>query len=125
MTTKKGDLTPRPYARLIAMIGDQLIRNEKIALTELIKNSYDADASWVQIRFINFEEENGDLKIHKDSKIEIEDDGLGMTFNIINDAWVNPASQINILKKKEGMIKLTKAELFKGKKELADLQFLK
>ena len=29
-------------ARLLLQLGDQLIRNEKIALSELIKNSYDA-----------------------------------------------------------------------------------
>ena len=29
----------RPYARLLTMLGDQLIRNERIALIELIKNS--------------------------------------------------------------------------------------
>ena len=31
----------RPYARLLTMLGDQLIRNERIALIELIKNAYD------------------------------------------------------------------------------------
>lgn len=30
----------RPYARLLTMLGDQLIKNELIALVELIKNSY-------------------------------------------------------------------------------------
>lgn len=34
----------RPYARLLTMLGDQLIKNEQIAVIELIKNSYDADA---------------------------------------------------------------------------------
>ena len=32
----------KPKARLLLQLGDQLIRNEKIALSELIKNSYDA-----------------------------------------------------------------------------------
>ena len=32
----------KPYARLLTMLGDQLIKNELIALIELIKNSYDA-----------------------------------------------------------------------------------
>lgn len=35
----------KPYARLLTMLGDQLIRNEQVALSELIKNAYDADAS--------------------------------------------------------------------------------
>lgn len=44
-------LTFKPYARLLTMIGDQLIRNECVALMELIKNAYDADANWVRISF--------------------------------------------------------------------------
>jgi hypothetical protein len=54
MSNDKGILKPRAYARLLTMIGDQLIKNEKVALIELIKNSYDADANWVQIRFKDF-----------------------------------------------------------------------
>ena len=44
----------RPYARLLTMLGDQLIKNEQIAVTELMKNSYDADADWVKVSFENF-----------------------------------------------------------------------
>ncbi len=47
-------LTIRPYARLLTMLGDQLIKNEQIAVTELMKNSYDADADWVRVSFENF-----------------------------------------------------------------------
>ena len=49
-------LSFRPYARLLTMLGDQLIKNERIALVELIKNAYDADADGVEVRFENFEE---------------------------------------------------------------------
>ena len=31
-------LNIRPYARLLTMLGEQLIKNEQIALAELIKN---------------------------------------------------------------------------------------
>ena len=33
----------KPRARLLSQLGDQLIRNEKIALFELVKNAYDAE----------------------------------------------------------------------------------
>ena len=46
----------RPYARLLTMLGNQLIKDERIALIELIKNSYDADANWVKVTFENFGE---------------------------------------------------------------------
>ena len=45
------NLTFKPYARLLTMLGDQLIKNERIALVEIIKNAYDADASWVKVTF--------------------------------------------------------------------------
>ena len=69
-------LTIRPYARLLTMLGDQLIKNEQIAVTELMKNSYDADADWVKVSFENF---GKDYKIQDDSRIVIEDNGRGMT----------------------------------------------
>ena len=35
----------KPRARMLLQLGDQLIKNESIALVELVKNAYDADAS--------------------------------------------------------------------------------
>ena len=113
---KKGILTPRPHARIITMIGNQLIRNEKVALMELLKNSYDADASWVQIRFINFDKKDNELKINKNSIIEIEDDGLGMSFEIIRKSWINPASPYKFLLKKSGKEKTKKGRIIQGEK---------
>jgi len=43
----------RPYARLMNILGDQLITDKKVAVIEIIKNSYDADAGWVKVRFNN------------------------------------------------------------------------
>jgi len=120
---KKGKLSPRPYARLLTMIGDQLIKNEKIALFELIKNSYDADADWVQVRLINFKEEKDEsgelieIEATPKSYIEIEDDGNGMTWNILSDAWMNPASPIKLLEKKKGnRISNRKKRIIQGEK---------
>lgn len=89
MTTKT--LKFRPYARLLTMLGDQLIKNERIALVEVIKNAYDADASWVKVTFERF-----DAGFHagNDARIVIEDDGTGMTRDVIENHWVNPATPI-------------------------------
>jgi signal transduction histidine kinase len=71
------------------MLGEQLIKNERIALIELIKNAYDADAKWVKVSFCNF----GDgYKILPTSHIVIEDSGHGMTAEIIKKHWLNPAT---------------------------------
>jgi signal transduction histidine kinase len=79
----------RPYARLLTMLGEQLIKNQRIALAEIVKNSYDADASWVTISFEGF---GTKYEIGSQSKIIIEDDGLGMTEEVIKKHWLNPAT---------------------------------
>ena len=75
----------KPRARLLLQLGDQLIKNESIALLELAKNAYDADASIVKI-----------IMHHpdsiKDGCIEIEDDGFGMTADIVENVWLEPGS---------------------------------
>lgn len=116
MMPEKGTISPRPYGRLITMLGEQLIKNEKIALLELIKNSYDADASWVQIRFINLKKSGAGLENNENSVIEIEDDGIGMTFDIIKDSWMNPASPYKYIKKKMGEGRTEKGRIMQGEK---------
>lgn len=67
--------------RVIAHLGEALIKNESIALLELIKNSYDANASRCKIRF--------DFDINKKlSKITIVDDGDGMDEETIRGKWL-------------------------------------
>lgn len=88
----------KPYARLLTMLGDQLIKNERVALVEVIKNSYDADATWVDLRFENF---NDDFSpIPGKARIVIEDNGLGMSEDIIRHHWVNPATPGKLQRKK-------------------------
>ncbi|MDB9882012.1 ATP-binding protein [Bacteroidia bacterium] len=45
-------------ARLLLQLGDQLIKNESIALVELVKNSYDADATIANIYMDNVDTPN-------------------------------------------------------------------
>jgi len=105
-------LTIRPYARLITMLGDQLIKNEVIALVELIKNSYDADASWVKVSFLNF---NEDYSSNENSKIVIEDDGCGMNADILRKHWLNPATPEKLRRKKIDS-KTPKGRILQGEK---------
>jgi anti-sigma regulatory factor (Ser/Thr protein kinase) len=68
-------------ARLLEQMGEQLIKSESIALMELIKNSYDADASYCKIEMFNIENpENG--------SIIITDDGVGMDYDILKNVWL-------------------------------------
>ena len=79
----------RPYARLLTMLGNQLIKDERIALIELIKNSYDADANWVKVTFENF---GKNYEVLSNSKIIIQDNGDGMTKDVLSNQFLNPAT---------------------------------
>ena len=105
-------LSIRPYARLITMLGDQLIKNELIALVELIKNSYDADASWVKVSFIDF---GDNYSLTPSSKIIIEDDGSGMSEEILKKHWLNPATPEKLKRKATNPI-TDKGRILQGEK---------
>lgn len=68
-------------ARVLNQLGEQLIKNESIALLELIKNSYDADASECVIKMYNPDSMDK-------GKIVIRDDGEGMNYDILTTAWL-------------------------------------
>lgn len=76
--------TFRPSANLIATIGQDIIKDTNAAIVELVKNAYDADASICNIKFelIN----SGELLI------TIEDDGHGMSEDIITSRWLVPST---------------------------------
>ncbi|MGR0189038.1 sensor histidine kinase [Azospirillum aestuarii] len=112
----------RPYARLLTMLGDQLIKNEQVALSELVKNSYDADASWVKINFSGFDE---NFRHGPDAKIIIEDDGVGMTAEIIENHWVNPATPIKLLGKKTATARTAKKRIIQGEKGIGRFALLR
>ncbi len=82
---RRGSATLRPRARIVRTIGRDLISNEVVALVELIKNAYDADARKVRIVFEEpLEPSRGGILI--------EDDGVGMSLGIIKKAWFEPAT---------------------------------
>lgn len=66
------------------IIGKELITDDFIAIFELVKNSYDANAKKVQIIFENVKPQNK----NNGSKIYIIDDGDGMTLNDIQNKWL-------------------------------------
>lgn len=101
-TDKEIPVKFKPRARLLLQLGDQLIKNESIALVELVKNSYDADASFVNIYMENVDDpENG--------VIIIEDDGYGMNADIVENVWLEPGSDF----KTQKIIKLEVTPKFK------------
>lgn len=76
------------------IIGKDLINNDNIAILELIKNSFDADAKRVDISFVNLKEnDDADNQYYSDrtSRIIIRDNGVGMDLTDIRDKWLNIA----------------------------------
>ncbi len=73
----------RPRARLLKLIGAELISDEVVAMTELVKNAHDADATFVAIQFAGVTGEDGE--------IFIRDDGHGMDLDTLLTRWMQPA----------------------------------
>ncbi len=86
----KGSASMRPRARLIGLLGEELISDEPVALVELVKNAYDADATCVGVYF-----EGKDLE--RPESIVVVDDGIGMDLETVLTGWFEPGT---ILKRK-------------------------
>ena len=70
----------RLHPRVFTALGKELVTNDVVAVMELVKNAYDAFAYQVKLLF----GPNADLS---QSWLEIQDDGLGMTRQVIEEAW--------------------------------------
>ena len=75
----------KPKARLILQLGDRLIANEKIAISEIVKNSYDACARKVTVIM-------NDINDIDKGEIIILDDGSGMSLDILENVWMEPGT---------------------------------
>ena len=80
--SKDLDLPFRPRARLLQLLGDELIGSPRLAVFELVKNAYDADAETVRVVLENIES--------SEASIIVEDDGEGMTLDTIRNIWLVP-----------------------------------
>jgi signal transduction histidine kinase len=75
----------RPRARIMRTLGEELISSDSVALIELVKNAYDADASEVFITFTAPLEQGF-------GGIEVVDNGKGMSLEVVRRAWMEPAT---------------------------------
>jgi signal transduction histidine kinase len=71
-------------AGLIDRLGRELVGKAETAISELIKNAYDADARNVEVNFIDALWSGGTL--------EISDDGLGMSLNQLKSGFMTISS---------------------------------
>lgn len=67
------------------LLGDQLIRDAGVAIFELVKNGYDADASNVTVTMRNIEDP-------QEASLVIVDDGIGMDWETVTEVWMEPGT---------------------------------
>jgi len=71
-------------SRLLFQLGEKLVTNRAVALAELVKNSYDADATSVQIQMSRITKSGG--------TIIINDNGSGMPLPTFEKTWMRIAT---------------------------------
>ena len=97
-----GSMPFKPYARLMNILGDQLITDKIVAVIEILKNCYDADSPSAEVRFCNMSNYDfNDLPIEEQAYIEIRDRGCGMTLDTIQNVWLRPATPDKLDQKRD------------------------
>ena len=67
--------------RLLTLLGDQLIRDASLAVFELVKNAYDADATKCSVTLRSLDDIDS-------ARITIQDDGTGMDETVLRTVWM-------------------------------------
>ena len=84
-TERSAALAFKPRARLLRLLGDELIRDANIAIFELVKNAYDADARHATVVLL-------DVDDGQDGHIVVRDDGTGMDWDTLTGVWLEPGT---------------------------------
>jgi signal transduction histidine kinase len=112
---KTGQAHVAARARLMLLLGEQLITDEVAAVSELVKNSYDADAEEVRVTL-------HDPSNVEAGYIEVWDNGNGMSIETVLSSWL----ELGTLSKARGAdrtprLSETKKRIFLGEKGLGRL----
>lgn len=70
----------RARSHVLRLLGDELIGDDGLAVFELVKNSYDADANLVLVEM--------NVDSDAESSIKISDNGCGMSISDLEDKWL-------------------------------------
>lgn len=119
-------------ARIIKHLGYELITSDEVAITELIKNSYDAKASKVNIQFLSNiknlskkillqpvpEEVINVIQHNEFGLILIEDNGSGMSYETLQNGFFEVGGT---LKKEEKQKASDEAQIILGEKGIGRL----
>ena len=84
--TRTGEFKFTVDSQLLGELGEKLVSKNYIALSELVKNAYDADATKIEIKFINAKSNM------TKSQIQLIDNGHGMSFSEVERFWMTIAT---------------------------------
>jgi signal transduction histidine kinase len=93
MKTHKVPFKPR--ARLLLLLGDQLIKDPGVAVFELVKNAFDADSPSATVTMSRVDNQAR-------GQIIVEDCGVGMDAETITGVWLEPGTDYRIRQKDRG-----------------------
>lgn len=114
---KQSSMPFKPYARLMNILGDQLITDKIVAVIEILKNCYDADSPSAEVRFGNLDKIGfNDLPLEDQAYIEISDVGCGMSLEKIQNVWLRPATPDKLKKKSQKLVRTPKGRVVQGEK---------
>lgn len=82
---RSNNLPFKPRARMLLLLGDQLIRDPGIAVFELVKNAYDADSPDARVTMSG-------LTDMRNGSIVVEDSGTGMDYERVTTVWLEPGT---------------------------------
>src|SRR3954464_10827180 len=85
------------HPSVVFKLGEELITDEIQAIVELVKNAYDADASYATVTIRTSDVDAGDHGL-----VEIEDDGTGMSLREIREGWLTISYSSKLQMKERG-----------------------
>lgn len=95
----------RPKAHILILLGEELIKSPVMAIYELIKNGYDADASNVTVTFEH-------ISNLDDARIFIKDTGTGITSDILKNVWFEPGTDFRKPINNAGVRQIKRSPIF-------------
>lgn len=113
MTVRPGPAQFEISPAVVFRLGEELISDSMQALVELVKNAYDADATWVKVT-IRTSNDDAAGESGFAGEIVVEDNGLGMDGDSLRTGWLMIAGS----EKKE--LKRSRHETPRGRTPLGD-----
>jgi signal transduction histidine kinase len=87
----------KPRARMLLLLGDQLIRDPGVAVFELVKNAFDADSPNAVVTMTR-------VSNPSHGSIVVEDSGTGMDLSRVTNVWLEPGTDFRLKQKHEGEV---------------------